>query len=539
MEAINLKEMKQWKLETARLRLRPFDSSDAPRVAEICGDFSVSRMCRVVPHPYSLSSAEFFINNICSGNNTLTFAVETRADNRNVIGCCSLDGIELVDGIISAAVGFWFAADSWGHGYATEAATALVDRAFQRGFGQLTAGHWVENGASARIQAKLGFHEVRRERLQCMARGEELDAVARCLARCEWEAAKAEQATRESSPGEFELVVSFPSGMRESALRVLCEPAHDRASYAGDEAAIDATWRARLERQPTLFNAPKFRLARVVEARGAAAAEESASSAAASASAAELVAPTLLLGLTDYKSYLGTNGCKAWAALPPACLASPLGNAAVVQTGDGRIVLLRRSGRVGEMPHTVVLPGGHAEPGSVGVSSLAAWQGDEGTRRRTAHEASGCWAERVRRELYESIVREVVEETAVPAQALAPPLCLGLTRRRLHHRPVMIFLIECSLTAAAIAEAYASAAGVHEESTSILLLEREELLRRVLEEEDATLPVPGCQRGGLELLRRFLEVRKRKEGEGAAKRRKVGKGQDCQDLYGRPLAGRT
>jgi len=41
--------------------------------------------------------------------------------------------------------------------------------------------------------------------------------------------------------------------------------------------------------------------------------------------------------------------------------ANPLGNGAVVETSDGKILLLKRSNNVGEFPGHFVFPGGHPE----------------------------------------------------------------------------------------------------------------------------------------------------------------------------------
>ena len=42
-------------------------------------------------------------------------------------------------------------------------------------------------------------------------------------------------------------------------------------------------------------------------------------------------------------------------------MASPLGNGAIVETLDKRIILLKRSSKVGEFPGYLVFPGGHSE----------------------------------------------------------------------------------------------------------------------------------------------------------------------------------
>ena len=186
--------------------------------------------------------------------------------------------------------------------------------------------------------------------------------------------------------GSYEIILALP-GLLETELQVSCAKEHDRlpASEAGalarldpttsvlvkvppqpeltrlkptvaDEALLESTWQARLASNPSLFNGAKFRFASVSTEPGGAA--------------------SILLGLTDYRSFLGTNCAPHWErllALSPAHLACPLGNAVIMETADDRVVLLRRGSGVGEAPNSVVMPGGHPEPEAVGVLSLAAW----------------------------------------------------------------------------------------------------------------------------------------------------------------------
>lgn len=292
---------------------------------------------------------------------------------------------------------------------------------------------------------------------------------------------------------DFELLLVAPQGLREHDLLVECDTAHDRRPLsAADEQAIEQTWERRLSANPALFNGTKFRFARVAGLEPARASDRA----------------RLCLGVTDYKSFLGTNCSPDWRRLLAASpadawhLASPLGNAAVVETSDHCVVLLRRSGNVGEVPHSVVMPGGHPEPEMVEVASLAQW------KEHGAEAASSAdWHERVRRELWDAVLREVVEETGVPRASLQPPLCIGVGRRALHHRPVMHFVVRCELPSAQVRRLYATGGAVHRfESEEILFLEQEELVREAL--GGGALPMPGCHRGGVELYRLHLEARR-------------------------------
>ena len=54
-------------LPTARLKLRPFQITDAPRVAMFAGDFEVARMTARIPHPGGERDARDFIANAAIG----------------------------------------------------------------------------------------------------------------------------------------------------------------------------------------------------------------------------------------------------------------------------------------------------------------------------------------------------------------------------------------------------------------------------------------------------------------------------------------
>ena len=74
-----------------------------------------------------------------------------------LIGCADVD--EVADGL--GEIGYWFDEASWGAGYATEAARAVVDFAFgSLGLARLRSGHAADNPASGKVLLKLGFQRV-------------------------------------------------------------------------------------------------------------------------------------------------------------------------------------------------------------------------------------------------------------------------------------------------------------------------------------------------------------------------------------------
>ena len=80
------------------------------------------------------------------------FLLETGAH----VGCCGLRPYDQSGGILE--LGFHIRSKHWGHGYATEAARAVIAHAFQRlGIKGLFAGHNPKNAASRNLLGKLGF----------------------------------------------------------------------------------------------------------------------------------------------------------------------------------------------------------------------------------------------------------------------------------------------------------------------------------------------------------------------------------------------
>ncbi|GFY99319.1 nudix hydrolase homolog 9 [Actinidia rufa] len=63
----------------------------------------------------------------------------------------------------------------------------------------------------------------------------------------------------------------------------------------------------------------------------------------------------------------------------------------------------------------------------------------------------------ISREMFDSIIREVVEEIGVPAASLCDPVFIGISRRILNVRPAAFFFIKCSLQSNEIQQLYLGA----------------------------------------------------------------------------------
>ncbi|XP_019106576.1 nudix hydrolase 9 isoform X2 [Beta vulgaris subsp. vulgaris] len=202
----------------------------------------------------------------------------------------------------------------------------------------------------------------------------------------------------------------------------------------------------------------------------------------------------LHLGLTDYRTFVGTNLNPLWEKFlvqtedeTVRCqhTSNPLGNGGIVETSDAKILVLKRSNNVGEFPGHFVFPGGHPEPEEVGITSHRKLDTE------SLHRS-------VSLEMFDSIIREVVEETGVPAISLSKPVFIGISRRELNVRPTAFFFMKCSLQSKEIEKLYSSAQDGFE-STQLYAISKDDL-------ENLACKMPGCHHGGLALYRLMLEA---------------------------------
>ncbi|ESQ37372.1 hypothetical protein EUTSA_v100026331mg, partial [Eutrema salsugineum] len=206
----------------------------------------------------------------------------------------------------------------------------------------------------------------------------------------------------------------------------------------------------------------------------------------------------LRLGLTDYRTFVGTNLSSLWERFlvtseddSVRCrhTSSPLGNGAVIETSDKKIIVLRRSDNVGEFPGHYVFPGGHPEPIAVGI--------DDSHQLEKDGETSELLNKKVAQEMFDSIINEVVEETGIPASSLSSPLFIGISRRELNVRPAMFFFIKCSHHSDEIPRLYSIAEDGFE-STQLHTGSMDEL-------KTMTSRMPGCHHGGFALYELMLQ----------------------------------
>ncbi len=159
-------------LETARLRLRPWSVDETDRVLDLYGRLEVVRWLGDGP-PRVMETLDQALRTIDRWEELSTtpplgfWAVEV-LDTGTVAGTVLLadlaGGGSASGGADEAVEVAWhFHPDSWGHGYATEAATALLGHGFAHGLPRIWALTHLGHDRSGRVCERIGMRHVGRE----------------------------------------------------------------------------------------------------------------------------------------------------------------------------------------------------------------------------------------------------------------------------------------------------------------------------------------------------------------------------------------
>lgn len=138
-------------IETERLILRPMTEVDGEAVFQWTGDPVVNRY---MPYPVhkNVGETQAWLRSLQGKEEEFGFCLKKTGQ---LIGAGSIKYREEFD---AWEVGYNFRQDAWGMGYATEAARALLQWAYeQRGACRFMARHATANIASGRVLQKCGF----------------------------------------------------------------------------------------------------------------------------------------------------------------------------------------------------------------------------------------------------------------------------------------------------------------------------------------------------------------------------------------------
>ncbi len=159
---------------TKRLTLRPGWPEDAPALAQAIAHEAVVTKISRAPWPYTVEDARAFLERPRPLDDAALLITIPDGPEPRIIGCIGIhpEGER-------HELGYWLTPAAWGRGYATEAGRHMLSLARHAlGITRLQAGHYVDNPASGRVLAKLGFRPTGRVEPQyCRARGAEVACV--------------------------------------------------------------------------------------------------------------------------------------------------------------------------------------------------------------------------------------------------------------------------------------------------------------------------------------------------------------------------
>jgi len=175
-------------LQTARLRLRAPVRADVDALFAMRSDPVVQRYGSHSPwtdRQLAIDWLDRSIREMAEGTVAELF-IERREDSA-VVGTCTLYGIDAQ--CRRAEVGYALNVADWGHGYANEAVTALLDWGFaQLDLNRVEADIDPRNVASARALQRLGFAHEGHLRERWIVGGEVSDSDIYGLLASEWKA---------------------------------------------------------------------------------------------------------------------------------------------------------------------------------------------------------------------------------------------------------------------------------------------------------------------------------------------------------------
>jgi RimJ/RimL family protein N-acetyltransferase len=170
---------------TERLFLRPVWQEDAADIHLLINDWDIASKLARVPWPYALSDAQDFTvyaERAADAGREISLAICLRPSNQiiGLIGCQKHQTGEW-------ELGYWLGKSFWGHGFAAEAAQAVVAGMFEsRREPVLVSGYHLDNTASGRVLAKLGFTPIYVEDAYCRAQNRDVPVQRVKLTRLHW-----------------------------------------------------------------------------------------------------------------------------------------------------------------------------------------------------------------------------------------------------------------------------------------------------------------------------------------------------------------
>ena len=167
----------QLMIRTERLILRLFQKSDAEAVQRLCNNYNIYKNTLYLPYPYKLSDAITWIEGHYKkfvSDQSYEFAI-TDLDTGEVYGAIALSNNKAFN---NGEIAYWIGEPYWGRGYATEAAKAMLQFAFEeKNYHKVFARYFLSNVASGRVMEKIGMKQEGILRQHIKKDGEYIDLV--------------------------------------------------------------------------------------------------------------------------------------------------------------------------------------------------------------------------------------------------------------------------------------------------------------------------------------------------------------------------
>jgi len=146
------------KLKTERLILRDFEDGDVDDLIENINNLNVSRWLLVVPYPYTLKDAKWWINHCAEKKKEkprkdYSFGIEFEG---KLVGSVGLSKVDKFQG--TATIGYWLGEKYWGRGFMGEVVRKVLDYGFNKlKLRRINVEIFEGNEASIGLIKKMGF----------------------------------------------------------------------------------------------------------------------------------------------------------------------------------------------------------------------------------------------------------------------------------------------------------------------------------------------------------------------------------------------
>jgi len=160
-------------VKTERLTLRTPSLDDAPRMQRILANFEVAKYLSRVPHPYPENAATSYLQGLLAepARYNVNFSILDRDGQ-----FCGMTGFRREGGM--PQLGYYLDPLHWGKGYMSEACKAVVEWMFDNyAPAHIKSGIFLFNPASIALQNKLGFTEVGRSTIHCLAQSADFEHI--------------------------------------------------------------------------------------------------------------------------------------------------------------------------------------------------------------------------------------------------------------------------------------------------------------------------------------------------------------------------